>query len=1311
MATPVDLSLHLTQAFIDELTQKHSAAQPGDGNGIYAYLWYDQPKSGGSHWTQLVNDGALVGGTANATLGTHDFTVQLTPDSSDGTKQVTAGKIYLIVQSEPITATHVDLETTLTSQSMINPGNALQYHFGYDTFEVTLGNSPNDAGNLSAIDSFSRQLGVSVTGTGGTNARGYSSLVDATALDALIAAAGQKASDPADPTKGVNPVAPYPAGSTAAEWHDGKSTDMIVFTPAQSAQGGTDYEAFKSAQWQQYIDAVLAMTDIEVSGYFNGAADKRGNVATYHNPGYFAYTLTKTELKTSGVYGDAGTYFLLSPEASSQVKGYIVISPEGLRDNLYSPGLGTATAKAYVFSDAALKNPFNIDGTSPNGEMNTGENNQWGKIFTQIFTGFSGGYYGGVGHSIPTALDSATKLADFAVNLNKSYNWDPTYAFDGARSNTALGFQHYDPYAKVFFDNAGVYGGAYSDALTSKFTQSVLLPVYDHAAGRNYATIDLWAYGREEAMGHVPGTSTAFFAGNKIANYLAPNGDDYAAVSMINQNLNISVALANGGMVVDIANVAVKLGLYLGDGTFQYLSIPTGADQKGGGYWQNWRITFDDTKPAGQKFALVTTPTATTEFTKTTTGTLTFNQFPSAANTTVVYELVVGDKTFHLYAKTDASGSFTETAIDGLGTAVFPNVPGPYQTFTAVLLGGEKDAIPPGDLIRDTSQDYLDSIPHNPDPINHNDLIYAPVAGTLSGTSFTALAGQTNWKSITLSLTGAQTLAFAWSGKNPIGVSWISGPTNKIHALDVALVTITDTATNKAVGTLKGIANIDGEWQTTTAYTFAKSGTYKVTITEQTPDGHNYGWASFPLTLDITVSTALFTAPQLGTMTPTDFNLLELGGTHVVDSVEKDVTLTLEQALGLGALILDPADRVTVAATGAELAALTTAQLAALAARGVDFLDATDDALVLDVAQYLALAKLKVKLTAGDQVTLRDGSDAIAALGTAGLKSLGARLVDVLDSTDGELRLPVDALLALGGVTLDPSDTVTATAHGLRLTLLTQAEIAQLGAAGVDAVDSTTRVTGLTNGQLKAFDSAGISLSADDLYLIGAGLGDDVIDVTGQPFGPDDLLSGSTGDDLYRVGTSGAKAIELPFSGQDTVESAASYTLFPFIEALVLVGTDDIDGTGSATASHLTGNAGNNRLTGLGGEDSLAGGDGNDTLIGGRGADELTGGTGADAFRFLSNKDGMDTIHDFTPGEDRIELSLLAFGALGVAGALDPARFAEDAPVGKVAQLVYDTVSGLLTWDADGTGAKAPVLLAQLEGAPSLSAADLALVA
>jgi hypothetical protein len=88
----------------------------------------------------------------------------------------------------------------------------------------------------------------------------------------------------------------------------------------------------------------------------------------------------------------------------------------------------------------------------------------------------------------------------------------------------------------------------------------------------------------------------------------------------------------------------------------------------------------------------------------------------------------------------------------------------------------------------------------------------------------------------------------------------------------------------------------------------------------------------------------------------------------------------------------------------------------------------------------------------------------------------------------------------------------------------------------------------------------------------------------------------------------------------DLVLSGVSYTLPTGVANLLLIGTDDIDGTGNGLNNILIGNSGHNTLSGVGGTDYLYGEDGDDILIGGAvGAapNQLWGGEGSDTASYV----------------------------------------------------------------------------------------------
>ncbi|WP_311270531.1 calcium-binding protein [Sphingobium sp. WCS2017Hpa-17] len=205
-----------------------------------------------------------------------------------------------------------------------------------------------------------------------------------------------------------------------------------------------------------------------------------------------------------------------------------------------------------------------------------------------------------------------------------------------------------------------------------------------------------------------------------------------------------------------------------------------------------------------------------------------------------------------------------------------------------------------------------------------------------------------------------------------------------------------------------------------------------------------------------------------------------------------------------------------------------------------------------------------------------------------------------------------------------------------------------------------------------------------------------------------DNMTGGGGNDTYVVDDAGDVVIEQANGEFDTVDTRISYTLPDNVESLRL-----LDGTGLVEGR---GNAGDNWLSAFWIEKQpwdpalevrLYGGDGNDHLLGwargsfldgGAGNDVLQGGAGADRFHFgdpLDARTNVDTIVDFWdnirggPWADRIELDDAIFTTLST-GALSADAFVANADgVATTAEqrIIYDTDSGALFYDADGSGA------------------------
>jgi glycerophosphoryl diester phosphodiesterase len=128
-------------------------------------------------------------------------------------------------------------------------------------------------------------------------------------------------------------------------------------------------------------------------------------------------------------------------------------------------------------------------------------------------------------------------------------------------------------------------------------------------------------------------------------------------------------------------------------------------------------------------------------------------------------------------------------------------------------------------------------------------------------------------------------------------------------------------------------------------------------------------------------------------------------------------------------------------------------------------------------------------------------------------------------------------------------------------------------------------------------------------------------------------------------------------------------------------------------------------------DDRITGDNGANKIEGGKGKDNLTGAGGADIFVYQFSNEGDDIITDFS-GSDRIEISATNFGGGLRAGvALSPTATAtgtfvigsNPTPVGRNANFLYNTTTGVLSFDVDGIGEGGGIVIATLSGTPGLS--------
>ena len=237
--------------------------------------------------------------------------------------------------------------------------------------------------------------------------------------------------------------------------------------------------------------------------------------------------------------------------------------------------------------------------------------------------------------------------------------------------------------------------------------------------------------------------------------------------------------------------------------------------------------------------------------------------------------------------------------------------------------------------------------------------------------------------------------------------------------------------------------------------------------------------------------------------------------------------------------------------------------------------------------------------------------------------------------------------------------------------------------------DLRTAANGAVSLSIDGIGNPFISIENVERFDIVFGGGDDRIigglrdDVLNGAKG-DDWLSGDTGNDTL-IGGDGADTL-LGDTGNDTLQ-------------------------GDGGADRLSGGKGNDVLLGSDGRDILNGGAGDDRLIGGSSADQLTGSTGADTFVLANlpvSSAGRDTVTDFVHGVDKIEISMSGFGGSEVFGS---SVLTLGSTAGSSSEhLLYDAATGLLRFDADGSGAGSAIDIALLANKPALDASDIVLV-
>lgn len=155
--------------------------------------------------------------------------------------------------------------------------------------------------------------------------------------------------------------------------------------------------------------------------------------------------------------------------------------------------------------------------------------------------------------------------------------------------------------------------------------------------------------------------------------------------------------------------------------------------------------------------------------------------------------------------------------------------------------------------------------------------------------------------------------------------------------------------------------------------------------------------------------------------------------------------------------------------------------------------------------------------------------------------------------------------------------------------------------------------------------------------------------------------------------------------------------------------------TGSSINDTLYGhNSVNDRLVGASGSDKLYGLSGNDFFDSGVGNDTMTGGLGNDTFLINAPLGNRDTILDYTPANDQMQIENAIFKALGTAtGTLSWTKFQANATgIAKDPddRILYNTKTGTISYDPDGSGSGSATVFAVLANKPYISAIEFQII-
>lgn len=311
------------------------------------------------------------------------------------------------------------------------------------------------------------------------------------------------------------------------------------------------------------------------------------------------------------------------------------------------------------------------------------------------------------------------------------------------------------------------------------------------------------------------------------------------------------------------------------------------------------------------------------------------------------------------------------------------------------------------------------------------------------------------------------------------------------------------------------------------------------------------------------------TGANIRGLTATDFSHLAANGIDKIDASNNVLNISVAQFSALGAVTLTGSDSVTLLDTGAHLETLN---FGTLASKGVDILDASDNVLTLTAAQFSALGTVSLK--SSDTVTLLDSGSDISALTTGQFNALAAKGIDILDATDNAYSLTAAQVNGLGALTLASNDTITLSDTEANLEAETAAQLSNAVSVGIDIISSTGGTLNMTAAQVGALLGTSATFDAANTVTL-ADSGANIAGLNATQFGE---LAGAGVDAIHATGGTLSLSVAqyqalgaVTLTGTDTVtlaDTAAHLQALTAaqIGALAAGGIDIIHSTGGALA-------------------------------------------------------------------------------------------------------------------------------------------------